>query len=278
MSDSSNSYSSSSDDEVELEDNQIDKKQKKAVAYYVVDPEYYIKCKCCENLERTDPEPMPDVDDYLTPRQLREFEDKEARKHIARYRKKMRESGGFDVDCPPSVGGDRIGNIFNEAHFVGYPDYKLMLDESTKSAIKEYNEKTGKEMKLLEIRNVTVSQGGCNILFFLTLRCSVIEKGTTSNVSIESSDPVDKGATSNVSIESSDPVEKGTTSNVDVYEAVVSYRSLNKTSYVLVFRRQSDGEDMFKPRCELYAKLTRYPNRKACSGTIPDAVPEGLEK
>ncbi|CAN1137381.1 hypothetical protein LINPERHAP2_LOCUS10020 [Linum perenne] len=271
MSDSSNSYSSS--DEVELEDNDNYKKQKKAVAYYVSGDEYCIKCKCCEKLEGRVPEPI-DVTKYLTPAEIREAEDEDTRVRMAHYWKKLRESGGFDVDCPPFVGSGRAGNIYHKAHFLESTHNKTMLNDSIDFGIQQYNKETGKQMKLLEIDKVTVSPAGSHMIFFVTFIGSVIE----TNVTIEISDPVDKGTTSNVSIESSEPVEKGTTSNKDLYEAVVSYDVVCETCNVYVFRRQSDGEDMFKPRDNFYAELTRHPIRKACSGTIPDAVTEGLEK
>ncbi|CAN1137379.1 hypothetical protein LINPERHAP2_LOCUS10019 [Linum perenne] len=255
MSDSTNSYSSD-EDEVEVEDNPIDKKLKNAVAYYVVAP--FVNCKCCQELEKRVPAAI-DVNEYLSTEKLKEFEDEDVR--------------AFDVDCPPFVGGRRAGIYFNGEHFARSTKMKFMRDEAMQCGIQEYSKATGKQMKLLEIDKVTVSQGGCHKIFFVTFIGSVVENGTTSDLTVESSDPVGKGATSNVSIESSEPVEKE-----DFYEAVVTYDTLDKTSDVLIFRRKSDGKDLLEPRCPMFAKLTRYPNRKACSGTIPDAVTEGLEK
>ncbi|CAN1184824.1 hypothetical protein LINPERPRIM_LOCUS39317 [Linum perenne] len=270
MSDSTNSYSSD-EDEVELEDNPITKKRKnKKVAYYVVEP--YVNCKCCQELEKIDPAAI-DVNEHLSTEKLKEFEDEDARVRLAHYWKKLRESGGFDYDCPPFVGGRRAGIYFNGEHIAGLTKMEFMRDEAIKFGIEKYNEKTGKQMKLKKIDKLTVSQGGCHKIFFVTFIGSVVENGTTSDLTVESSDPVGKGATSNVSIESSEPVEKE-----DFYEAVVTYDTLNKTSDVLIFRRKSDGKDLLEPTSGGVPFMLRYPNRKACSGTIPDAVTEGLEK
>ncbi|CAN1295459.1 hypothetical protein LINPERPRIM_LOCUS22830 [Linum perenne] len=136
---------------------------------------------------------------------------------------------------------------------------KFMRDEAIKFGIEKYNEKTGKQMELKKIDKLTVSRGGCHKIFFVTFTGSVVEKnGTTSDLTVESSDPVGKGATSNVSIESSEPVEKE-----DLYEAVVTYDTLNKTSDVLILRRKSDGEDLLEPSSQGVPFMLRYPNRKA---------------
>ncbi|CAN1145832.1 hypothetical protein LINPERHAP2_LOCUS14908 [Linum perenne] len=84
-----------------------------------------------------------------------------------------------------------------------------MRNEAIKFGIQEYNKETGKQMELQKIEGVTVSQRGCHKIFFVTFIGSVIE--------------------TNVSIESSELVEKGTTTNEDIYQAVVSYDTLNRT-------------------------------------------------
>ncbi|CAN1137470.1 hypothetical protein LINPERPRIM_LOCUS22894 [Linum perenne] len=256
------------DDKFELEDNQTNKKQKKEIVYYPINP--YRVCKCCQELENRASAPMPDLNEYLY--QCDE-DDEEANLRIARYYKKWIKSGGFDVDCPPYVAGSRAGFIYNKEHFVGHPNYDTMLDASVRFGIETCNQETGNQMKLLQIMNVSVGKCRHRFSFFLTLKTSVVhhgtseplDQGTICNVTTESSDPVDQGTTYNVTSESSDPVDEGRICNVTsessdpvvgIYEAVVSYDIVCKSCQVLVFRRKSDGKDLIKPN-PTFAALTR---------------------
>ncbi|CAN1139794.1 hypothetical protein LINPERHAP1_LOCUS15094 [Linum perenne] len=152
---------------------------------------------------------MPDLNEYL-------FhcveDDEEANLRISRYYKKWIKSGGFEIDCPPFVDGGYAGFIFNKEHFVNYPNFDTMLEASVRFGIDKYNQETGNQMKLLQIMNVTVGKVGCQMVFFQTLKCSVVDHGTICNVGI--------------------------------YQSVVSYDVLIETCEVLVFRRESDGQGL----------------------------------
>ncbi|CAN1838858.1 hypothetical protein LINPERHAP1_LOCUS35570 [Linum perenne] len=235
------------DDRCELEDNRTKKKQKETVVYYPTDP--FMFCKCCQDLENRDPEHMPDLNEYLY---HSVEDDEEANLRIARYYKKWIETGGFVMDCPPFVDGGYAGFIFNKEHFVNYPDFETMCEDSVQAGIKKYKDQTGNQVELVETSNVSVGKVGCQMVFFLTLELesSVVEKGT--------SEPVDQGTICNVTCESSDPVDqRTTTSNVDTYQSIVSYDVLIESCKVLVFRRKSDGKDLIKPDSTFDA-ITRF--------------------
>ncbi|CAN1137480.1 hypothetical protein LINPERPRIM_LOCUS22898 [Linum perenne] len=214
-----------SEDEFELEDNQTKKKQKKDVVYYPIDPFNF--CKRCVDMEKRVPEPMPDLDEY----QFIYFkDDEEINLRIAHYYKKLIQTGGFEIDCPPSaVGYPPAGFLLNKEHFVNYPNYRTMYEASIKAGIDEYIDVTGNQMTFVETENVTVGIVGCNMIFFLTMKCSLVEKGTICNVTSESS---------------------------DIYQSVVSYDEPTKICYVWIFRRKSDGEDLLEPDPK-FACITR---------------------
>ncbi|CAN1838860.1 hypothetical protein LINPERHAP1_LOCUS35572 [Linum perenne] len=211
-----------SEDEFELEDNQTKKKQKKGVVYYPIDPFHF--CQRCVELEERVPEEMPmaELNEYLF---VYVKDDEGTNLRIAHYYKKLIQTGGFEIDCPPHALGSPAGFLLNKEHFVNYLNYETMYDASIKAGIDEYIDITGNQMTFVDTENVTVGISGSHMIFFLTMECSLVDQGTICNVTSESS---------------SDPV-------VDIYQSVVSYDEPTKTCAVWILRRKSDGEDLIEP-------------------------------
>ncbi|CAN1168861.1 hypothetical protein LINPERPRIM_LOCUS19456 [Linum perenne] len=162
-------------------------------------------CKCCAKLATMEFVPMPDDEDYTG--DTDRIREPGLRLRMIHYSRAFAKSGGFEVECPPR---GCFGGVYNIDHFP-YPG-TLTDKKLAAHAIKEYNAKKGKKLKLGKVVNVTASCG-VNMVYYLTFEGQDCENNT-----------------------------------IDIYQAIVGYYFLKSSmSEVMVFRRKSDGEDLLEP-------------------------------
>ncbi|CAL1376333.1 unnamed protein product [Linum trigynum] len=198
--------------------------------------------KCFDKYRKRDFKPKEDDPKYI-------FEDgvfvgEDVKLRVIHYRRKKWVTGCFYADCRPAHPGH--GGIFHREHY----RHILNMDEAIHSAvtfvINEYETVKGKRLELKEIRNVTMEQYACWMLY----------------VTFSAYEPPDE-------------------STEQIYQTLVTNARLSIGHHkVFIFRRkiigQDEYEDMLPPTNDAIDSRTRV--RKELMHTLDEEDREEIAK